>query len=357
VPIAPTCQADAIDEIIPPGGSSTVCRPGGLLFRELPVEVTVCGDSIPGPDGTCGEGVSNVAAGTFIRLVPDTETEVGPAFVTPFGVHVIADSSHDWLLAPGESASVVIDVINAGAVDITDATATLVSDPVDLTDDGVDNPVAIDVVSGTSAYGTIAGTAPSVDCEPLVLQPASNETAFEITIPEAHPSDTSHPFTLRVSGTVDGAPYEMDMPIALGIVDRCVYEAETGDFDGIDGLLSPMADLVPVGDPVPFPSKALNAGNTAPLKLRLLCGGVELRGAEVDPPEIVAMSEATRGPLDILSLNLNDDEDPDDLFFRYNDTNKRWIFNLRTADLGVGTFTMTIRVAGRKEYVTGFELR
>jgi hypothetical protein len=30
---------------------------------------------------------------------------------------------------------------------------------------------------------------------------------------------------------------------------------------------------------------------------------------------------------------------------------------MRTADLGVGTFTLTIRVAGRKDYVTGFELR
>ena len=357
VPIAPTCQANAVDEVVPPGGSTTVCNPGGLLFKEVPAEVTVCGDSIPGPDGTCGEGVSNVAAGTFIRLVPDTETEVGPAFVTPFAVHVIADSSHDWLIAPGESASVVIDVVNAGPVDIVGATATLVSEPVDLTDDGIDNPVGVTVVGGTSSYGTIAGTQPTVACEPLVLQPAANALAFEITVPAEHPSDTAHPFTLQFTGTVDGAPYEMSVPIALGIVDRCVYEAATGDYDGVDGLLSPMADLVPAGDPVPFPSKALNSGNTVPLKLRLQCGGVDLRGGDADPPQIVGLSEATLGPLDILSLNLNDDSDPDDLFFRYNDTNKRWIFNMRTADLGVGTFTLTIRVAGRKEYLTGFELR
>jgi hypothetical protein len=30
---------------------------------------------------------------------------------------------------------------------------------------------------------------------------------------------------------------------------------------------------------------------------------------------------------------------------------------MRTSELGTGVFTLTIRVAGRTEYVTGFELR
>jgi hypothetical protein len=91
--------------------------------------------------------------------------------------------------------------------------------------------------------------------------------------------------------------------------------------------------------------------------MRQLCGGVELRGDEIDPPEIVGLSEAELGELDILSLNLNDDSDPDDLFFRWNEPNKQWIFNMRTSELGTGVFTLKIRVAGRTEYVTGLELR
>jgi hypothetical protein len=148
-----------------------------------------------------------------------------------------------------------------------------------------------------------------------------------------------------------------DDPFSIGIADRCVYEEANRDFDGIEGLLSPMAALAPVGDPVPFPNKALNAGKTAPLKMRQLCGGVELRGGEIDPPAIIGMSEAELGELDVLSLNLNDDSDPEDLFFRWNESNKRWIFNMRTSELGTGVFNMRIRVAGGTEYVTGFELR
>jgi hypothetical protein len=30
---------------------------------------------------------------------------------------------------------------------------------------------------------------------------------------------------------------------------------------------------------------------------------------------------------------------------------------MRTSQLGTGVFTLTIKVAGRKDYVTGFELR
>ena len=39
------------------------------------------------------------------------------------------------------------------------------------------------------------------------------------------------------TGTVQGAPYETDVPLSIGIVDRCVYEEADRDFDGIDGLL------------------------------------------------------------------------------------------------------------------------
>lgn len=354
---APVCQIDAGTETIPPGGSTTVCRPGGLLFREVASVVSVCGDGIPGPTGACQDGVSNVASGTFMRLVQDTETVVGDVYLTPNAVHVMSDTSMDGLLQPGESASLVIDVVNAGPGMMTGASATWIATPVDLTDDGVSNPVTMGIVVGTSSYGTILGTQPSPDCGPVVFNPAANSVAFQVNVPVAHPGDTSHPFKLRFTGTVNGGPFTMDVPLVVGIADTCDPAAATRDYDGLDGLRHPMARLVPTGDPVPFPDKSFNAGQTRPLKLRALCGGVNLRGADVDAPEIVGLSEATRGPLDIGSLNLNDDANSNDPFFRWNDSTQQWIYNMRTSQLGTGRFTLTIRIAGRKDYVTGFELR
>ena len=121
-----------------------------------------------------------------------------------------------------------------------------------------------------------------------------------------------------------------------------------------------MAKLVPRGDPVQLPSKAFTAGNTRPMKLRVLCGAANLSDAAVDAPEIVGLSEATRGVLDIhlLSLNADSSTNPNDPFFRFNNalTGGNWNYNMRTAQLGTGSFTLTIRIAGRKEYVTGFVL-
>jgi hypothetical protein len=94
----------------------------------------------------------------------------------------------------------------------------------------------------------------------------------------------------------------------------------------------------------------------------MYCGGVNLTDSAIDPPQIVGISEATRGPLDIASLNLNSDNsaNPDDPYFRFNNTiiaGGQWTYNMRTSALGTGTFTLTIRIGGRKDYVTGFKLR
>jgi hypothetical protein len=355
---APICTIDPSTETIPPGGTSTTCRPGGLLFKEVASTISVCGDGIPGPDGKCQDGISNVSTGTFMRFVPDTDTEVGDAFLTPFAVHVPVDDSGDGLMQPGETVELFIEVVNAGPQMILDAAATLTAAPVDLTDDGVNNPVQMTVLRGTSTYGTILGTQLPEDCAPVTLQPSTNELAFQVQVPVEHPEDTSTPFTLQFSGTVNGAAFSQSMPIALGVADRCAYELATGDYDGVDGLQNPMEKLVPDGDDPPFPSKPFNAGQTRPLKVRLLCGGTELRGGEIDPPEIVGLSEAIRGPLDIADLSLNDDgPNPNDPFFRWSESSKRWIYNMRTSELGLGVFTLKIRIANKKDYVTGFELQ
>jgi len=37
-------------------------------------------------------------------------------------------------------------------------------------------------------------------------------------------------------------------------------------------------------------------------------------------------------------------------------TGGNWNYNMRTALLGTGSFSLTIRIEGRKDYVTGFVL-
>jgi len=355
-----TCTVNESTQTIPPGGSATTCNQGGVLFKEVATEITVCGDGIPGVNGVCNNTATKITTGTFNRLVPDPTLTVGNAYVTPYSVRVVADTSNDGLIEPGETASLVIEALNAGLMNITQASATLSAPAVDLTDDGVVNPVGITVGTASASYGTILGTPVSTNCTAPPPQPASNATVFPITVPSNHPGDTSHPFILAVTGTVNGGPFSMSVPIVLGIADKCEAAANTRDYDGVDGLSSPMAKLAPEGDPVPFPSKSFVAGNTRPLKLRVSCGVVNLTDATVDAPQIVGLSEATRGPLDIHALNLNSDNtnNPNDPFFRFNNSlsGGQWAYSMRTALIGTGSFTLTIRIAGRKNYVTGFVL-
>jgi len=358
---APVCEIEENSITIPPGGSTTLCRPGGVLFKEVPSVIRACGDSLPGPDGICQDGVTHVSQGTFMRLVPDTSKTVGDAFLTPYSVHVASDTSNDGLLQPGETASLIITVLNAGPVDVTTASATLTAPLTDLTDDGLLDPVGIAIGSGSSAYGTVSGTQLPTSCEAPLLRPTSNTTPFLVTVPLDHPGDTGHPLVLHFTGSVSGGPFAMDVPLTIGIAGVCDAAAGERDYDGLNGLYSPMAKLVPVGDSVPFPNRSFNAGNTRPLKLQMLCGGVKLGPGSIDPPQIVGLSEAVRGPLDIAALDLNDDggANPDDPFFRFDNTvvPGQWIFNMRTSLLGTGTFTIKIRIAGRKDYVTGFVLQ
>jgi len=357
---AAICTIPETTTTIPPGGSSTTCTGGGVLFKEVPTEITVCGDGIPGVDGLCGDTATRITTGTFNRLVPDPTITVGDAYVTPYAVRVVADTSNDGLIEPGETVSLVIETLNAGPMNITNASATLAAPAIDLTDDGVVNPVGLTVNAASVSYGTIFGTPPTANCVRPPLQPAQNVTVFQLTVPANHPGDTSHPLILTVNGTVNGGPFTMSVPVVIGIADKCDFAANTRDFDGLDGLSNPMRKLVPTGETVPV-AGPFSAGSTRPLKLRVLCGGTSLGASDVEAPEIIGLSEATRGELDIRALNLNSDNtnNPNDPFFRFGNSlsGGQWSYSMRTSLIGTGTFTLKIRIAGRKEYVTGFSLR
>jgi hypothetical protein len=75
----------------------------------------------------------------------------------------------------------------------------------------------------------------------------------------------------------------------------------------------------------------------------------------VEPPEIVGLSEESAGPIDLASIDLNADPASASRAFRW--FLSHWTYFLTTAPLPPGTYTLTLRIAGRKDYVTGFVLR
>jgi hypothetical protein len=218
------------------------------------------------------------------------------------------------------------------------------------------NPVGITVNAASVSYGTIFGTPPASNCVRPPLQPAQNVTVFQVTVPTNHPGDTSHPMILTVNGTVNGGPFTMSVPVVIGIADKCDIAANTRDFDGLVGLSSPMAKLVPQGDTVPFPSRTFRPGQVRSMKLSQKCGSAYLTSSDIDAPQIVALTEATRGAIDVATLK-EDHSGTFSPFFIWEAADNHWEYDLVTSNLGAGRYTITIRIAGRKNYVTGFVLQ
>ncbi len=358
-PEAPRCQVPPSETTIPPGESSTQCTPvPGFLVKEIATSIRVCGDGIPAGDARCPDG-SPATQGTFMKLVPDPSKPVGDAFLTPFAVHV-EEPSHDGLIQPGETVGLLIEVLNAGPVPIRDLHAELKSLPVDLTDDGIANPVGVTISSALAAYGDVAGTpSGTTSCAELPPpHPATNDRSFRVTLGDGHPGDVSRPFVLSASGWVNGAPFTMDMPLALGIADICDPTARDGDFDGLVGLLPPLAALVPEGEPLIYPDKVFNPGQTIPARFRILCHGVSLRSGEIEEPEIVELAPVGGNALHLASLALNaDPSHPYSLTFDFDATFQQWNFDLRTDALEPGAYVVKIRIGGRKTYEAAFVLR
>ncbi|HKQ60348.1 MAG TPA: hypothetical protein VJS92_03625 [Candidatus Polarisedimenticolaceae bacterium] len=352
---APLCETPGAAFTVPPGATISQCQAAPLLAKEVLSQLTVCGTTVPDGEAQCAGG-EPASQGPFIQLVPDV-TRGFNTFLSPAGVFV-RDASGDGLLQNGECGMVQIPISNIGVAPLSGLMATFSSPPVDLTDDGATNPQSVTITPVVSAYPNLAGFVGGTgNCNlPTVLPTAANAMQFQVCVPLDHPGDVSRPFNLAFTGTIGAthAPFTQNVPVTLGIASRCDAASPTGSFDGIDGLASPMAALVPDGDPnVPFPSQTFQSGKTRPLKLRVLCGGLALSTALVaDPPAIVGLREETRGALPLTGINA-DQPNPDSPLFRAN--GQQWIFNLRTEGIGRGTFFLTIRVGGR-DFVTGFRL-
>jgi probable HAF family extracellular repeat protein len=122
-----------------------------------------------------------------------------------------------------------------------------------------------------------------------------------------------------------------------------------------DGLLPPLAALVPEGWTPPLPKSSFNPGRTLPLKLRLLSDGRLLTPSDVDPPKIVGLAkDAAAIPLTTLDLDSSAAND-NGVMFRYADG--LWVYNLGTKGWSAGTYTITLLLPDGDLVGAGFVLR
>ncbi len=125
----------------------------------------------------------------------------------------------------------------------------------------------------------------------------------------------------------------------------------------VDGLLPPMAELVPEGEAeTPLPDKAFKANRTIPLKLEYSCGAVPVTGADdVSPPELEEVwLVGAAEPLEIINPEEGDDVDSG-TSFRFSDSH--WIYNLSTRGFEPGTYELILTVPDGRRFKTGFVLR
>jgi hypothetical protein len=353
-PVAPTTSQE-----IP-----ITCRIESSPAMEVSSQLTVCGDAIPAGSATCGTGRLGTR-GPVNLLVPDGSIFVDPVNGRPVlslrEVQVVGASGNGFV-RPGDRVLLFLSLVNAGPGTVRGVTSDLIAPDVDLDDDRIPDPVTI--VSEVSTFPDLGtGITDPGGADPPCGEgvaanppPSTNDVPFEVIVPANHPGDTAHGFTLRVSGRTGpdpGVPFGADVSFVVSIGGVCV-PGQGGDFDSIQGLMPPMAALVPEGAVVPFPPKAFKAGRTLSLKLRLSCGGTALGADVVSPPRIVELDGAP------VPATLDPDAgmaNGGGLDFRFDEDGGKWIYNLATGSIGVGSHRLTIQMPDGRNFVAGFVLQ
>lgn len=316
--------------------------------KEVSSQVLACGESIPGGSVECPGGGTG-ALGMVNVLVPDTSQPIGDTFLSPFAME-IREPSGNGNAEPGESIQVILSLINAGPIGVNGVSGVLSSPEFDLDGDGDDD--SLDIAPDPVDFPDIPGfsSPPS---------PSANGMPFVIDIPENHPEDTVLPLALAVSGMTDtDMPFDAVVNFTLGVGSRCVPGNPIGDFDTLQGFLSPLNQLVPEGDAIPYPNKAYKQGRTLPLKLRLGCGGEIVGGGPLAVPPEIASLERTGEVVELPAVDLDAGASNDNgLQFRFHAGSGKWIYNLKTSDLSRGRFVIGIRMPNGSIYNAGFDLR
>ena len=165
-------------------------------------------------------------------------------------------------------------------------------------------------------------------------------------------------------GTVTGVTPTVTLPVGLSVITLVVNDGALDSapdnvpvivFNRVEGLLAPLASLRPEAQPPIFPDRAFKQGRTLPLKLQLFCGSTLLTDADVPPPEIVSLVRLGDA-IDLETVDLDAGEANDSGFlFRF--SGDKWVYNLSTAGLSSGTYTISIRMPDGFNRRTGFVLK
>jgi len=165
-------------------------------------------------------------------------------------------------------------------------------------------------------------------------------------------------------GTVTGVNPTLTLPLGTSTITLVVNDGKVDSTPArvkitvtlqVAGLQPPLAALVPESSLPILPGNAFKLGRTLPVKLQLLCQGTPQTSGDVLPPHIAGLVRGGNA-LDLSTLDLDAGEANDSgVQFRYADGN--WIYNLSTAGLSSGTYTLTIQTPDGQRYNAGFVLR
>lgn len=164
-------------------------------------------------------------------------------------------------------------------------------------------------------------------------------------------------------GSAAGVSPTVGLPLGPSTVELVVNDGELDSAPDtavitvavrVQGLLPPMAALVPAGQTPPVP-RDFRLGSTIPLKLRLSCTSGPLTGDGVAAPVIDGLS-LNGAPVSLDGLDLDaGGSGGGGLAFRWSDD--QWIYNLDTSALSAGHWVITLRLPDGKKVSAAFILR
>ncbi len=208
----------------------TSCEVSQCAPAEVASQLTLCGDDLPTGPEFCATGNVAASRGTINVFAPSSPCVLpGSALPSLVDIVVLADSNGDGLIQPGETASLAVSLRNAGTANLTGSqvppimplTGTLTSPPIDLTDDGIDNPESVSILADASAYPDLVGTGPTstgATCAsgvPGSPNSGQNVSPFIVSIPADHSISVSRPFNLHLVGMAGGSAFAADVPFNL----------------------------------------------------------------------------------------------------------------------------------------------
>ena len=338
---APVCDVAPIVQEIADGETVTICQSGTLVGKEVFTTATI------------DAGGETLGQGPCALVVPDNDAVVRPFEPSPVSVQVL-DQSGDRLLQPGESAELLIEVLNLGPESLAGSVATLSSAPDNF------NPLEVGIPVAVSDYPDFPALTQPADCNQIpVFDPKINLLRYEIEIPADHEPDVGRVFNLNFQGDGSSGPIVADMPLVLGIGSACVigpgFNGET--YDGLAGLLEPVnADLVPPGDPVNYPTRSFQIGEDVPLVLKLKCGEQTLSAQEIAiTPEVFKIEHPVLGEIPLTGINATPGSNSNDPFFTCDVAGCEFL--LDTTNLPAGRVVVTLRLPDSRTFEVGLIIR